>query len=385
MSRLISLVLLLALGAACTPARGLEFGVNIHHGGTEGFNSRRAAVMKQRNFRTARMDYISFHDTAALRDQVRKIRDNGGSVQVVLWTAFGNDHSCNRDLAAVERSAYDDALQAVQKMKDLVHDYELLNETQQRPEIRAETDFNHIGVSPVPFRGKPCLASLAAGLRGMSRAIRDVRASSGLPLRAILGLAGRDFGFLTFMQESGVLFDVIGFHAYQEFGNASLLADPWWGPGGPYAQLAKFGKPVHFNEFNCGEIYRSTYENQPGQRWTEACLKALGKHLADLASQKSVVIESVHFYELLDEPEKGRPEGLFGLMYDLDRPKPHLYLYTAFAGGELTAAERREVTGRGLMTDAEIDARSPSPSAPRSEPIGARSRAGFPRSTGSAN
>jgi hypothetical protein len=347
----------LALATAWTHAHSIEFGVNIHHGGTAEFNAQRAALMKERHFTTARMDYISFHDVGALRDQVARIRANGGTVEVVLWTNFGNDHSCNPDLAAVERSAYDDARQAVEKMKDLVGDYELLNETQQRPEIRAETDHNHMGMSAAAFRGKPCLASLAAGLRGMSRAIRDVRARSGLPLRAILGLAGRDFGFLRFMQEQGVLFDVIAIHPYQEFDQPSMLDDPWWGPGGPYAQLAKFGKPVHVNEFNCGEIYRPTYENQTGQPLSEQCLRALNKHLGDLVKQKSVTIESVHFYELLDEPEKGRPEGEFGLMYDLTRPKPQLYLYTAFAGGRLTPQERREITNRGLMTDAQIDAR----------------------------
>jgi hypothetical protein len=348
---------LLALAAASMSAHAMQYGVNIHHGGTPEFNAQRAALMKERNFTTARMDYISFHDVAALRDQVSRIRANGGSVEVVLWTKFGNDHSCNPDLAAVERSAYDDARQAVDKMKDLVHDYELLNETFQRTEIRAEIDLNHMGNSSAPYYGKPCMASLAAGLRGMSRAIGDVRASSGLPLRAILGSGGRDFGFLSFMQEQGVLFDVIGFHAYQEATSPSMLDDPWFGPGGPYAQLAKFGKPVHVNEFNCGEIYRPTYENEAGRPLAEQCLKALKKHLTDLENQKSVTIESVHFYELLDEPEKGQPEGEFGLMYDLERPKPQLYLYTAFAGGNLTADERREVTRRGLMSDAQVSAR----------------------------
>jgi hypothetical protein len=347
----------LALVLVCARAEALEFGVNIHYGGAPEFNAQRAALMKQRKFTTARMDFISWHDTAALRDQVQKIRANGGSVEVVLWTPFGNDHSCNPDLAAVESSAYKDAVAGVEKIKDIVHDFELLNENQLRPEIRAETDWNQIGTSSAPFHGKRCLASLAAGLRGMSRAIRDVAARSGLPLRAILGLTGRDFGFLTFMQEQRVLFDVIGFHAYQQEVNASLLTDAWWGPGGPYVQLAKFGKPVHFNEFNCGEIYKAAYENQARQPLTEQCLRAFRKHMADLIEQTTVKIESVHVYELLDEPEKGHPEGMFGLMYDLGRPKPQLYLYTAFAGGQLTPQEREEITRRGLMSDAEIDAR----------------------------
>ena len=335
----------------------MDFGVNIHHGGTADFNTQRAALMKQRNFKTARMDFISFEDAMALRDQIQKIRANGGTVEVVLWTRFGNDHSCNQDLAAVESSAYKDAAQAVDKIKDIVSDFELLNETQLRPEIRRETAWNRIGTQTAPYEGKPCVESLAAGLRGMSRAIRDIRASSGLPLRAMLGLTGRDFGFLTFMQQRGVLFDVIAFHAYPESRGASLLTDPWWGAGGPYAQLARFGKPVHFNEFNCGETYWSLYENGPGQPVTELCLKGFARHLADIIRQAAVNIESVHVYELLDEPQKAVPENRFGLMYDMAQPKLHMYLYTALAGGNLTAQERQEVTSRGLMTDAEIDAR----------------------------
>ena len=347
----------LAMATVLTQANAVELGVNIHYGGTAEFNTQRATVMKQRNIKSARMDFISFYDPTALRDQVQKIRANGGSVQVVLWTQFGNDHSCNPNLASVESSAYNDAFQAVNKVKDLIHDFELLNETQNRAEITQEVPINSAGLSDAPYAGKPCVASLAAGLRGMSRAIRDIRASSGLPLRSILGLSNRDFGFLTFMQNNGVLFDVVGFHAYQTFANTSLLTDSWWGPGGPYVQLAKFGKPVHFNEFNCGETYRADYENQADQPVTESCLKAINKHLKDMINQTSVKIESAHIYELLDAPEKAGPEGKFGLMYDMSRNKPHMYLYTAFTGGNLTAQERYEITRRSLMTDAEIDSR----------------------------
>jgi hypothetical protein len=81
-------------------------------------------------------------------------------------------------------------------------------------------------------------------------------------------------------------------------------------------------------------------------------------------------LESVHIYELLDEPAKPAPENRFGVMYDLSRPKVHLYLVTAFAGGTLSAAERSEITTRGLLTDSEIDAMRvvPAPAAAPANP-----------------
>jgi hypothetical protein len=179
-------------------------------------------------------------------------------------------------------------------------------------------------------------------------------------------VVGRDFGFLTFMQQKGVLFDVVGFHVYPNANNASLLSDTWWGPGGPLAQLAKFAKPVHINEFNCGEIYTSGYENQEGSPVTETCLQSLDKHLTDVKKQNIVNLESVHLYEIRDSAQLAVPENRFGLMYDLTRPKVHLYLVTAFAGGTLSAAERYEITRRGLLTDAEIDAMK-APTAPSAE------------------
>jgi hypothetical protein len=344
--------------ALWTQAHAIDFGVNIHYGGTPQFNAQRAAVMKERNFKSARMDFISFHDVAALRDQAQRIRANGGSVEVVLWTRFGNDHSCTQNLAAVESSAYADAAQAVDKIKDLVYDFELLNETEQRPDVGREVARNSAGMSTVPYHGKPCVAALAAALRGMSRAIRDIRSSSGLPLRVMYGQSGRDWGLLTYMQQQGVEWDVTIWHLYQKLHSPSLLSDTWWGPGGPLTQLASFGKPIRINEFNCGETYEAGYENRAGQAVTETCLRSIARQLRELTAQTIANIESISVYELLDEPEKGKPEGVFGTMYNMASAKPHLYLFTAFAGGTLTAAERFEITSRGLMTDGEIDARA---------------------------
>jgi hypothetical protein len=136
----------------------------------------------------------------------------------------------------------------------------------------------------------------------------------------------------------------------------SLLTDTWYGAGGMLSQLAKFSRPVHINEFNCGEIYTIDYENQEGSPKTETCLKSLAKHLKELRSQTTANIETIHFYEMFDEPHKAGPENKFGLLYDKSRAKPILYLAGAFAGGTVTSAERNEITRRGLMTDAEIEA-----------------------------
>jgi hypothetical protein len=337
-------------------AHAFILGINIHSGGgSAAGNDQVAALLKQRNLRSARMDMFASSDQALLRDQVRKIKSNGGKVEVSLQISYQWDHKCNQDLASVEQDSYQQTVAGVDKVKDLVHDFELLNETQLRPEILREIAWNTVGTSTRPYEGKPCVATLTAVLRGMSRAISDVRASSGLPLRTILGVVGRDFGFLTFMHQKGVLFDVVGYHIYPNANHASLLSDPWFGPGGLMAQLAVFGKPVRINEFNCGEIYSSGYDNRAGATVTETCLKSVGKHLTDLRNQRILNLESVHFYELLDEPKKPAPENRFGLMYDLSNPKVHLYLATAFAGGSLSAPERHEITRRGLLSATQID------------------------------
>jgi len=331
-----------------------QLGVNIHTGSDGATNTQRAAIMQQRNLRSARMDLWA-GDQTAFRDQVIKIRANGGSVEVSLQTSFQWDNSCNQNLAAVEQTAYSDAYALVNQHKDIVFDYEMLNETQLRPEIMNEVAWNQQLGSTAGYQNKPCVASLTAALKGISHAIRDVRTQSGQPLRVILGEVGRDFGFLTYMQQQGVQWDVTGFHNYPREENALMSSDPWFGTGGPLAQMAAFGKPIRFNEFNCGEIYDGNFENQAGQPDTEKCFRALVKHLRDLRNQTVANLESVSFYELVDEPGKPAPENHFGIMYNLTTPKVSTYVAAAFAGGTLTTAERNELTSRNLLTNAEID------------------------------
>jgi hypothetical protein len=156
---------------------------------------------------------------------------------------------------------------------------------------------------------------------------------------------------------------VTGYHIYPHYGDASLLSDPWYGTGGPLAQLAAFGKPVHINEFNCGEIYDSDYGNQPGDAKTETCLKSLARHLKELRTQKIANIEVLHLYELFDEPAKAPPENRFGLMKATGAAKPHIFVAADLAGGALSAEERLELSRRGWAGGAAPRPllRSPSP------------------------
>lgn len=338
-------------------------GVNAHvNGMDESQNRRIAAVMKERNLRSIRLErFIDLSDVSGQRDLVNRIRAQGGRAQLVLSPPYHTtkDASCRQDLAAVEKENYDYTVAMVSPMQDIVHVYELLNEVQHRKELVAEVPYNSAHNSTAPYEGKPCHATLAAVMRGMSRAIVDIREASGQPLRIIVGLIGKDFGLLKWLGQQGVVYDIVGYHAYPYLWESTLTTNLRMGPQGQLGELAKFNKPIHLNEFNCGEIYRPDYRNRDGDPATEACLKSFALHMKVLSSQKLANIEEVDVYQIKDEPGwtgSGGAEGRFGLMYDLDHPKVNMALVSAFAGGALSAEERTALTSRLLLTDAEIDA-----------------------------
>ena len=333
-------------------------GLNLHTGGTStSQNSQIASILQARNFKRARMDYPWDQPPTLIRDMVTRINSFGGSVEMSVQNSYQWDHTIytGAQLATIETSAYHQTYAAVNAMKDLVHDFELLNEITHRPETSAQVP-NNSGQAESAYTDKTAFLSIAAVCRGMANAIHAVAAASGLPLRVILGTTGRDWGFLSFMQTQGVNFDVVGWHHYPARVNASLPSDPWFGAGGAMAQLAAFNKPVTCNEFNAAEIYHAGYENAPGQPLTEQGFASNAKHMLDLYSQTACNLENVVFYEMLDEPGKPAPENRFGLMSNLNTPKVSLYVATAFAGGALSMDERTAITSRALLTNAQIDA-----------------------------
>ncbi len=357
---LLALIFLIPVPANSGPNTML-WGVNIHDGGSD--PKLLADKLAERNFRSVRMDLWGNDPRylARFRNAVTALKAKGIAVQATFFVSFSHGQKRNQDVGAdlkeVEQSAYKQTLTQINATKDLVRDYELQNETSLYPNI-CITNFS--GQKAGDF-DTPEGRLQAASLRGMSKAINEVRISSRLPLRIILGTVGRHWGFLTFMQQQGVLFDVVGYHIYPHLKHPPLDQNPWFGPGGSLGQLARFNKPVTINEFNAGEIYNGTtnganrhpgpsYLNKVGDDVTEDGFKSLDKHLKEIVNQNAANVESVLFYEIWDEPRKAPPENRFGLFYDsaLQQPKISLLIATSLAGGNLSPAEKNELTARGM-------------------------------------
>jgi hypothetical protein len=345
-------------------SNSIKWGVNIHKGGNDPQNV--ANKLIERNLKFVRMDlwghdpvYLSSFLNAANIMQSNKIK-----IQVVVHSSFSRGQARSQDYMAdtaeVAQYVYNQIKPGIISTKDLVLEYELQNEVPLYPDIilsgttgQNASDYN-----------TPAGRLQAAALRGMSKAINDVRKQYNLPIRIILGTVSRDFGFITYMQQQGVLFDIVGYHIYPWERHAALDQDPWFGIGGPLGQLSKFNMPIHINEFNSGEITSgasyspgTNYENQAGQPLTEIGYKGLYKHLNEIVNQTVANVESVYFYEVYDQAQNAIPENRFGLYYDtnMEKPKISLLLATAYAGGILSQAEKDSLTKRGFVFNFEID------------------------------
>lgn len=346
-------------GMAAPAPNAIQWGVNIHDGGSNPQNL--ADKLAERNIKCVRMDLWGTDSNylTKFKNAVTILNAKSIKTEAVVFTIFSNGQSRSQDYGAnlteVEQTAYNATKPQIDSTKNLMLDYEMQNEISLYPNIQVS---GSSGQNAADFN-TPAGRLQAAVLKGMSQAINDVRNSSGRPLRIILGTTGRSFGLLTYMQQQGVLFDVVGYHIYPWETNAPLDQDTWYGTGGPLGQLATFNKPIHINEFNSGEIYSgdgnpgrptAQYENQPGGTVTEAGFRSMNKHLKEIVNQTVANVEAVHIYEIWDEPSKAIPENRFGLYYDtgLQNPKTSLFLETCFAGGTLSQAEQDSLTKRGF-------------------------------------
>jgi len=338
-----------------TVSNPIQWGVNIHDGGSNPQNV--ANKLADRNLKFVRMDlwgqdpgYLANFILTAKIMQAQNIK-----IQVVVNSVFTNGQPRAQDYTAnlveVEQSVYNQIKPGIISTKDLISEYELHNEIPLYPDMNLA---GTTGQNASDYDTPACRLQ-AAALRGISKAIDDVRKLYNLPIRIILGTVDRRFGFLAYMQQQGVLFDIVGYHTYPYEQYAPLDQDPWFGTGGPLGQLATFNKPISINEFNCGEIY-SNYENKAAQPVTESGYRCIYKHANEVVKQKIADVESVYFYEVYDEPLKGIPESYFGLYYDtsMENPKISLLLAAAYAGGSLSPAEQDSLTKRNFLFNSTV-------------------------------
>lgn len=335
----------------------LVWGMNIHGGGDNPMSL--IKELKVRNYKSVRMDYWG---SSTFRDVVAGLKQNGIVTEAILYSVFSKGQNrykdYDADLAEVEQTAYTNTKAQVEKIKDIVSVFELQNEVPLYENMIKAGGDNGLKASDYDT---PASRLQAAVLRGMSKAVDDVRKELRLPIRIILGTVSNRYGFLTYMQEQGVIFDIVGYHIYLRYTSKPIDQDPWYGEGGALGQLAKFNKPIHVNEFNCGEIYAgapgkalvdgNAYENEEGKPATETGFKSLYKHLNVFVNNTNASIESIHFYEAFDETQKTIPENRFGFYYDhaLTQPKVSALLGALFAGGKLSNAELEKLNSKEFI------------------------------------
>jgi hypothetical protein len=174
----------------------------------------------------------------------------------------------------------------------------------------------------------------------------------------VLNTTGTHVGFLDYMTANGVNFEEISYHYYYSSGTSpyALAASP---PGSTsnswdlFQGLGAYGLPVTINEMNCAEIYQTSFQNSASDPLYTTCLTSLRTQLGYMKHQTEMNLKSVYVYELLDEPSQTAPENHFGLFWNDGQgnytPKVNLYLWSAFSGGALSAAETSALTSYGLL------------------------------------
>jgi len=357
--KIITLLFVAAIGTSSSlPAAALEWGVSSP-------SSMRKdpepvfRVMKERGFTVLRIGVNLTRDTEQteapmLENAVRLAKAHGIKLQAVFGFPFrwGDRTDSGRypagDRDALYQQGYNRTYDFVRQFKNDIDQWELENEINLVARGKDNKRLFGSGTTAAEFEA-PVMEDWAAVLRGASDAIDRINQESGLHLKKILNTTSTMFGFLDFMEQHGVHYDLISYHYYEVLGQSPHRAWNGWNPRFDlFKKLASYRRHVLFNEVNCGEIYKPDYGNAPGDAATERCLQNLNGMLAAIRDQKDVPIDSVSIYEIVDEPGKKPPENRFGLMYDLNRPKVALYLVSRFAGGKLTPAEDAELKKRGF-------------------------------------
>jgi len=298
-------------------------------------------------FLTADQDY---HRIQTVRMMVKQAKAHNIVLRPILTVPFtyGDRTDLGKypkgDADALYRQGYDRTYAFVNEFKYDINDYEMQNELNLLVVDSSGQPLWGKGWSSAEFNTTK-MNDWAWVLKGMSDAIDKINKDNGLNIRRILNTTSTHFGFLDFMQQKGVKYEVISYHYYERLGTNP---NNYWGTFNLFQRLAQYGKPVHFNEVNCAEIYDASYQNVHHGTLTETCNKSLNNTLNYIFSQKYLNIEDVDIYELIDHPERGTVEGRFGMMQTMRQLKVAIMTASLYAGGTLTQDEKDFMTRRGF-------------------------------------
>lgn len=124
--------------------------------------------------------------------------------------------------------------------------------------------------------------------------------------------------FLDMAKASGFNFDYISFHYYSFYGDKGYWHDMFFGQ--MRAMATKYKTKIFYNEANCADIYQgNTDGGKPGDK---ACYDSLKQMIETVKTSYSDIVAEMNIYELFDDPQNQGVEAHFGLMYNINSPKP---------------------------------------------------------------
>jgi hypothetical protein len=183
------------------------------------------ATLEERGLRTYRFDVVLDKDHPDALADLQHMEELARSHHVTLHPllkvplTFGDATDGGHYPSTpegLERQGYERVYPVVSKLAHEIHDWELENELDLRPEFKVGGRAAP-GLSPSDYQTDTAL-QWAAVLRGMARAIADVRAQTHEPLRTVVDFASWDFGFIPFLDSQRVKIDVAAYHYYYGLG-----------------------------------------------------------------------------------------------------------------------------------------------------------------------
>lgn len=337
--KLIKQLLMIGLLGLLSPyTNATVFGINYHPKTGDDIN-KVVAAYKNNGFKHVRIDVWKDANSLAI---IQAFKNNSIDVTAIVHTTWaGNIYNngltnpatycpgVGGKTSAQYTQSYSEATLIVNALKQYVNVFELENEVSlwaaTSPTFTATSAYNVTNLPVNPYSQNQCMQTMSDVLMAISDAIKtNGTNSSGVVPRVILGTASNEgiLAFLNYMKSRSVVFDIVGYHAYHPASDPSLVSNSWYdggNGGGEIGQLKTLGKPIHYNEFNCGEIYNANYDNTNGSTSMNACISNIQTRFAQVMTEKAS-IEIIDFYELADEPENSGAEARFGLYFTKVQP-----------------------------------------------------------------